>query len=990
MSTSLPAVFLFAALFSWTATAAQDAYNEPNYGWRVERGIVYGQAVDYGGFEQELRMDIYKPVCDNNPSRPLFVIAHGGAFLEGDEGVGDVVALCRALASRGAVAASISYRLGYHLKGGNFDPGLICSADLKCLQALDSTEIIRAAYRGMQNAKGAIRFLKARHAIDSTDVDNVFIGGSSAGGFIALYTGFMDEWEKPEACYALPEAPLPSPLFPPNCPRASISRHRPDLGSTAGTLHLGNGYDASVRGVANFMGGMMEDILPGDRKPALYLYHQTDDLVVNCNYARPFASLRQFCELVFLGCTPLFSTWPLVHGSCRIQSMAEAMGSDAPPVYTDIIDNGPPSVFTCFTAGNHSIVDTERRVSNLMGFFSPIIAEHGNTGPEDCPLAFDQDCSGSVANSALWGEAESAYNRAYSLLQLPDGSFLAAGEWEGHGAVFHLNAQGDSLGYERYGSAIGGTSSVLYGLAQLDDGSIVALGECAGCGPEDELGRIVLLKLSADDGSVQQHRMLGKPASCDNCVHENTGGVFLADAERIVVASEVRLGTSTDLNFTVLTHDLEVERSTVANIRVFDRPFAVLPSDGNYLVLANHPGGDFGVSFALFNQYGSLLRSVAPLEGLKGQAAVRSNSHLLVTGRTVTPGGPSHIWVGRFGFPNWQLIDEVRLEAPLDGQGRALALLGPCRALLSAWQSLPNDVGSFRSSLIYRLSWCDTIVVDGPADTIPYPNAFTSNSIEHLVPLDDSGFRYLALGWRGFLDSRSFAHSRHLLPLSGALTLLPPTCAGDADGAITAAVQGVPPLSYTWQGNAATVPSLSNLAAGEYELLITDGACQTLALQAELPDGVEIDTQVDLDEETGAIVAAQAGASYQWIDCGTGQDLPGASAQSFLPGQSGSYAVRISLGGCSLLSDCTAIVSTAGPGEAKLQAQVFPNPNSGKFFLDLPWPAEAALYDIAGRRLSSARYGAGQHELVVDGQAGVYWLLLRHKGGAQTLQLVKF
>jgi dienelactone hydrolase len=359
---------------------AQTPYTEPRYDWHVEQGIVYGQAVDYGGFERELHMDIYKPVCDFNPARPLFVIVHGGAFLRGSERDGDVAALCRNLAQRGIVAASISYRLGFHLKGGNFDPGLLCNADLKCLQALDSTEVIRAVYRGMQDAKGAIRFLKSRHALDSTDVDNVFIGGSSAGGFIALYTGFLDPEEKPAACFALPDAPPPSPLFPNNCSVAALSRARPDLGSVEGELHLGNGYDASVRGVANFMGGMLENILPGERKPALYLYHQTDDLVVGYGRARPFALLRQHCDLVFAFCTPLFQTWPIVHGSSDIQGFAAEMGSAGPLVYADVINNGFPSIAACLTGNNHSIVSFGQRVDNLMGFLGPLIAASGNVG----------------------------------------------------------------------------------------------------------------------------------------------------------------------------------------------------------------------------------------------------------------------------------------------------------------------------------------------------------------------------------------------------------------------------------------------------------------------------------------------------------------------------------------------------------------------------------------------------------------------------------
>jgi dienelactone hydrolase len=978
-------------LLSLHLLPAQVPYAEPRYGWRVEPGITYGQAVDYGGFARELRMDLYKPSCDFNPARPLFVIVHGGAFLGGSERDGDVVALCRQLAQRGAVAASISYRLGFHLKGGNFDPGFFCNADLKCLQALDSAEVVRALYRGMQDAKGAIRFLKARHALDSTDVENVFIGGSSAGGFIALYTGFLDPEEKPAACFALPDAPPPSPLFPNNCSVAAVSRARPDLGSIEGELHLGNGYDASVHGVANFMGGMLENILPGERKPALYLYHQTDDLVAGCHYARPFSLLNQHCGLLFTGCTPLYNTWPLVQGSCRIIELAAALGAEAPLVIPDLIDNGPPGVLSCLTGNNHSIVGLEQRVRNMLDGFRPLILASGNTGAVACPPQFATDCSGSVAQTAFYGDAEAAYNRAHSLLALPDGTFLAAGEWEGAAAVFQLDEAGGLLGYETYSAAIGGTVSALSGLAHLADGSIIALGQCTGCGPEDEQERSIVLKLEAGL-ALQQFRLLGKPASCDNCTHLNRNPVLLADAERIIVASEVGVDNPlnfSDLNFSVLTHELEVEYSTRLHFRGFDQPFAVLPYEGNYLVLANHPVSESGVSFALFNRFGSALNTTQPLAGVVGYAALWSDNQIVVAGQAIAGVTERHPWIGRFSLPGRQLLDEIRLEEPFNGQGVALALLGPCRALLGTWQAQPNDLGTYRASRVYRLSWCDSLRLAGPPDALPNPNELTSMTLQSLTALDNSGYRYLAAGWRGFNQSRSFVHSRRVVPLSGALEATAPACAGDADGAIAVLAQGVPPLSYAWAGSAATSASLGGLAAGAYTVTVTDGACQSLTLEVDLPDGPALDLAVNLLGDT--LTAAETDADYQWIDCGTGLLIAGAVQQSFAPSQSGSYAVRLSRGGCQQITGCieVVIVGLKDAGAGIRHAHVFPNPNAGRFTLELPWPAAAALHDAMGRLLWQQPFAAGQHELTLDAPAGVYLLVLRHGGGGQVVRVVR-
>ena len=54
-----------------------------------------------------------------------------------------------------------------------------------------------------------------------------------------------------------------------------------------------------------------------------------------------------------------------------------------------------------------------------------------------------------------------------------------------------------------------------------------------------------------------------------------------------------------------------------------------------------------------------------------------------------------------------------------------------------------------------------------------------------------------------------------------------------------------------------------------------------------------------------SLVAAQAGAAYQWLDCGNGNtNVVGATGQSFIPSTSGNYAVEITEGNCTVTSEC--------------------------------------------------------------------------------------
>ena len=151
--------------------------------------IVYGSAPDlpfiflfeWNTFEQDLEMDLYEPVGDNETSRPVIIFVHSGAFFSGDNEADDMVALSIASAKRGYVAVSIKYRLG--------------------LNVLSSYSGERAVYRGVQDASAAVRYLKHHSDTYGIDTNRVFMWGSSAGSFVALHLAYMDESDRPISTY---------------------------------------------------------------------------------------------------------------------------------------------------------------------------------------------------------------------------------------------------------------------------------------------------------------------------------------------------------------------------------------------------------------------------------------------------------------------------------------------------------------------------------------------------------------------------------------------------------------------------------------------------------------------------------------------------------------------------------------------------------------------------------------------------------------------
>ncbi len=296
-------------LLQASALSAQDCsipFTEPLFGVQVESDVWYGNATRYNGGTDSLRLNLYKPVGDDQTERPLVVLIHGGGFHAGHRN--DFNALAAGLAARGWAAATISYRLGFY---GTWL--------LEPPYAHDPAEVHRAIYRAMQDTKGAVRFLKGRSAQDSTSTTNVFLLGGSAGAIAALHAAYLDEdAEKPPAAGAIGAVQHLFNLYP-----------RPDLGGIDGDLHA-NGHDASVLGVVNIFGALIDTALvQGPEDPALFSYHQTGDPVVGCGVQRPYWG-------VGLG---IPDNYPWLHGSCSIDARMQHLGFAADR-YAFMLHNG--------------------------------------------------------------------------------------------------------------------------------------------------------------------------------------------------------------------------------------------------------------------------------------------------------------------------------------------------------------------------------------------------------------------------------------------------------------------------------------------------------------------------------------------------------------------------------------------------------------------------------------------------------------------------
>ncbi|MCS6929253.1 MAG: carboxylesterase family protein [Saprospiraceae bacterium] len=324
-------LFAVACLFStfWIPVLAQPPF-EPLFGPIVLSNVVYGKALNYNNREIALTLDVYIPAFGRQSRFPLLVVVHGGGFIAGDRR--EMQGIVHHFASRGYVVANVSYRLGFI--NTRTDKNCNGFPSYACAFAADSVEWIRAWYRGVQDVKGAIRYLTNRAEIFKIDPERVFLLGESAGGFIVYGVAFLDtDEEKPVFAGKQNALPIPAAELRAKCAHytgqtfSSDSIQRPDLGGIEGSIEWpGNPY--TIRGIANIYGGMYADLLErrplGKHKPAIYQFHRGCDIIVPFEYNRLYFGFS-WCVANCWGCEYVFHT-PHVFGSKKISDWNQQRG----------------------------------------------------------------------------------------------------------------------------------------------------------------------------------------------------------------------------------------------------------------------------------------------------------------------------------------------------------------------------------------------------------------------------------------------------------------------------------------------------------------------------------------------------------------------------------------------------------------------------------------------------------------------------------------
>ena len=141
---------------------------------------------------QPLVCDIYEPAGDTEVDRPLIIYIHTGNFLPqylngsavGTKNDSCAVELCSRYAKMGYVVASIDYRAGWN--------------PLAATQSERTYQLINAAYRGVQDARTAVRYFRMTEDTmgDPYGIDGSMVGylGEGTGGYVSYAASTISDY----------------------------------------------------------------------------------------------------------------------------------------------------------------------------------------------------------------------------------------------------------------------------------------------------------------------------------------------------------------------------------------------------------------------------------------------------------------------------------------------------------------------------------------------------------------------------------------------------------------------------------------------------------------------------------------------------------------------------------------------------------------------------------------------------------------------------
>ena len=154
-------------------------------------------------------------------------------------------------------------------------------------------------------------------------------------------------------------------------------------------------------------------------------------------------------------------------------------------------------------------------------------------------------------------------------------------------------------------------------------------------------------------------------------------------------------------------------------------------------------------------------------------------------------------------------------------------------------------------------------------------------------------------------------------------------------------------------------------------------------------------TSVDntVNQTVTTLTANQSSATYQWINCDTSSPISGATSQSYIPTVSGNYAVEITSGTCTELSNCIQFDTLGLDPFLASEVKVFPNPVSTDLYIEIANNTNTValdLFDVSGKIVLQKAVSNESISLNMKNlPQGVYFLKISSSKKTGTYKIVK-
>ena len=134
-----------------------------------------------------LMCDMYEPTGDTAAKRPVIILLHTGSYLPaiankqttGNNKDSNVVETAMRFAKKGYLVFAMNYRLGWNPTTTN--------------QAEATEQLLKATYRGIQDARNCVRFVRSNASVYKADTSKIILGGFGTGSYIAYGVATVDK-----------------------------------------------------------------------------------------------------------------------------------------------------------------------------------------------------------------------------------------------------------------------------------------------------------------------------------------------------------------------------------------------------------------------------------------------------------------------------------------------------------------------------------------------------------------------------------------------------------------------------------------------------------------------------------------------------------------------------------------------------------------------------------------------------------------------------